>query len=155
MDYDVERPDIATRFKVGNQAWKARSSHGRKPKFSSPDELWDKCCEYFEWVNANPLMAVELVKYRGVATQVELPKMRPMTMTGLCVFLDIRRSTWTTYSQNPDFLDITEKVERIIWVYKFDGAVVGLLNPSIIARELGLGGKRRDSNCRLTDVNIY
>ncbi len=155
MDEEQERPDIATRFKPGNQALKARSSHGRKPKFKSPDELWEKCCEYFEWVNANPLMAVELVKYQGKVTQVQLHKMRPMTMIGLCTFLDISRSTWTAYSQNPDFLRVTERVERIIWVYKFEGAAVGLLNPNIIARELGLVGKRRDSNCRLADVNIY
>lgn len=71
---DVDRPDIATQFKPGNSAWRARTSHGRKPKFKSPDDLWEKCCEYFEWVNDNPLMAVELIKYQGVATQVELPK---------------------------------------------------------------------------------
>ena len=67
MVNDGERPDIATQFQPGNKAWKARSKHGRKPKFSSPDDLWEKCCEYFEWVNENPLQAVELVKCRGIA----------------------------------------------------------------------------------------
>lgn len=70
MNDQVERPDMKTKFKPGNKAWKARSSHGRKPKFESPDGLWEKCCEYFEWINENPLQDVELVKYRGVATQV-------------------------------------------------------------------------------------
>lgn len=78
-----------------------------------------------------------------------------MTITGLCTFLDISRSTWTAYSENPDYLDIIEQVERIIWVYKFEGAAVGLLNPNIIARELGLNSKRRERNLQLADVNIY
>lgn len=39
----------------GNRFWEARSSHGRNPKFESPEALWAACCEYFEWVEANPL----------------------------------------------------------------------------------------------------
>ena len=32
---------------LGNQFWKARSSHGRNPIFVSPDDLWTAASEYF------------------------------------------------------------------------------------------------------------
>lgn len=60
-----------------------------------------------------------------------------------------------TSNGNPDFLGVTEKVEMTIWAYKFEGAAAGLLNPNIIAKELGLIEKRWQGNCRLADVNAY
>ncbi len=96
-----------------------------------------------------------MVKYQEVATQVELPKMRAMTIAGLCNFLHIGTSTWSDYCVKPDFSEVTTRVESIIWQYKFEGIAADLLNPNFIARELGLAGKRRDSSLRLADVNIY
>ena len=48
---------------VGNQFWKARSSHGRKPIFESPEKLLEACAEYFVWVEANPLWEDKLVTF--------------------------------------------------------------------------------------------
>lgn len=150
-----ERPDIATRFTVGNEAWKARSSHGRKPKFESPDVLEAACDEYFEWVCANPLMAVELVKFQGIATQVQVPKMRAMTIGGLCNFLDMDRRTWTNYKERPDFIAITTRAEGIIFQQKIEGAAADMLNANIIARETGLADKQDVTHEGIPDINIY
>ena len=49
----------------GNQFWKARRSHGPKPKFANPDDLWAACVEYFEWVEDNPLWAAKAFAYQG------------------------------------------------------------------------------------------
>jgi len=100
--------------------------------------MYTACCEYFQWASDNPLMAVELVKYQGEARQVKVPKMRAMTIAGLCNFLDISTSTWSSYRTSPDFLGVTERVESIIYVQKFEGAAADLFNGNIIARELGL-----------------
>ncbi len=51
-------------FKSGNQTGKARSFHGRNPKFECPEMLLDACFKYLECVDENLLMAVELVKYQ-------------------------------------------------------------------------------------------
>lgn len=97
--------------------------------------------EYVDWVEANPLMSSELVTYQGVATLAEVPKMRAMTLTGLCIFLDISTETWRTYREKEDFLGVTTRVEEIIRTQKFEGAAGGFLNPNIIARDLGLAEK--------------
>ena len=145
----------ATEFKVGNRAWKARSTHGRRPIFENPEQLWDACEQYFQWVEDNPLIATETVKYQGVGTVMEVPKMRAMTLDGLYTFLDIAPNTWANYREKSDFLNICEKVERFIRTQKFEGAAADMLNPSIIARELGLANKCKvDTNLSQTITQL-
>ena len=122
----------------GNQFWKMRSSHGRKLTYESGDALWDACVEYFEWVDANPLYADNIIAYEGVASHEPLAKMRPMTLEGLYIFLDIGKSTWKTWREHDTLKDTVERVETIIRTQKFEGAAAGLLNQAIIARDLGL-----------------
>ncbi|PCI53871.1 MAG: DNA-packaging protein [Alphaproteobacteria bacterium] len=126
----------------GNQFWKARKTHGRKPIFATPEELWEACEEYLEWVEANPLITVETVKFQGRASLTEVPKMRAMTEIGLCVFLKIGQSTWDDYKNKDDFSEVTTRVVDIIYTQKFTGAAADLLNPNIIARDLGLADKK-------------
>lgn len=132
----------STKFTFGNSAWRARSSHGRKPLFKDPEQLRDACFEYFEWVEANPLIAADTVKFQGVGEVMPVPRMRAMTIIGLCNFLDIASSTWLEYKSNTDFSSICEGVENIIYQQKLEGAAADLLNHAIIARELGLADKK-------------
>lgn len=126
----------------GNQFWKQRSSHGRKPIFADPEQLWSACIEYFEWVEANPLKEAQAFAYQGQVTVHELNKMRAMTIGALCIFLDIDRTTWAEYAKRDDFSPVTTRVEEIIRSQKFEGASAGLLNANIIARDLGLADKQ-------------
>lgn len=127
---------------VGNSFWEARSSHGRKPMFAGPDELWEACCEYFAWVDANPLYEAKAFAFQGTVTVESLPKMRAMTILGLCIFLDISVRTWGDYREREDFMPVTTRVDEIIRTQKFQGAAADLLNPNIIARDLGLSDKQ-------------
>lgn len=122
----------------GNQFWLARTSHGRKKIFADAKVLWKACCEYFEWVEANPLYEAELVKFKGDATLMEVPKMRPMTLGGLCVFLGIDRKTWINWRNSEDFFQVVMQVDEVIYNQKFSGAAAELFNASIISRDLGL-----------------
>lgn len=126
---------------AGNEFWKQRSSHGRKPKFETPDDLQDACLEYFEWVEANPLYSAEAFAYQGVVTIKPIAKMRAMTVAGLCIFLDISQQAWGEYRDREGFGEVTSRVDEIIRTQKFEGASAGLLNASIIARDLGLSDK--------------
>jgi len=131
---------------IGNKFWEARSSHGRTPIFGSPDELWTACCEYFEWIEQNPLLESEAFAYQGAVTLQELPKMRAMTVASLCIFLDISQQAFGEYRRREDFGDITTRVDEIIRTQKFQGAAAGLLNPNIIARDLGLADKQETTH---------
>lgn len=126
---------------AGNQFWKQRSSHGRKPIFPDADTLWDACAEYFEWVEDHPLYEDKLVTFQGAATHEPVAKMRAMTIAGLCIFLDIDDDTWREYAKREGFSGVATRVERIIRAQKFEGAAADLLNANIIARDLGLADK--------------
>lgn len=127
---------------TGNKFWEARSTHGRTPKFESPDALWGACCEYFDWIETNPLWEDKLVTFQGMATHEPIAKMRAMTLSSLCIFLDIAFQTWQNYKERQGFMEIVSRVEEIIRTQKFQGAAADLLNPNIIARDLGLSEKQ-------------
>jgi hypothetical protein len=130
----------------GNKFWLMRSKHGRDKIFVSSDKLWAACCEYFEWVDENPLYEAKAFSYQGETTISNLPKMRAMTLAGLCLFLDISRAVWNQWKNNPetkqDFLDVITRAEEIMASQKFSGAAADLLNANIIARDLGLTDKK-------------
>ena len=133
-------------FQKGNKFWLARSSHGRNPIFSNPEQLRNACYEYFEWVENNPLYEEKIFHAQGVITKDTVAKIRAMTISGLCLFLDICENTWTNYKKQPDFLSITLEVEKVIYNQKFTGASADLLNANIIARELGLADKQQNEH---------
>jgi len=136
---------------AGNQFWKARSKHGRDKLFESADALWEACCEYFEWVEANPLYEMKPFAYQGVVIQEPVAKMRAMTIQGLCLFLDITRETWYQWRKQDGFSDIAAKAEEVIYSQKFAGAAADLLNANIIARDLGLADRSESKQIVVQD----
>ncbi|NOY72176.1 MAG: DNA-packaging protein [Gammaproteobacteria bacterium] len=140
---------------IGNRFWEARSSHGRKPKFKDADVLWSACCEYFKWAEDNPLWENKVTQYQGVPVDMPVAKMRAMTLSGMCLFLDIDKTTWENYRVKDDFFRVTSNAEQIIYNQKFAGASADLLNANIIARDLGLVDKQEKNikgNLQLTDM---
>ena len=131
----------------GNQFWKARAKHGRAKIFSSPVKLWTGACEYFEWAEDNPLE--KDIIYQGQVTGRE-KLLRAMTVSGLCIFLGVNNDYLTEFrgnldlktKQGKDFSRVIKDVYEIIKTQKFEGASAGLLNPNIIARDLGLTDKK-------------
>lgn len=126
---------------AGNSFWEARSSHGRKPIFADAEELWTACTEYFQWMDANPLQEAKAFAYQGDVKVESLPKMRAMTISGLCIFLDISVQAWSEYRTREGFGEVTTQVDEIIRTQKFQGAAADLLNANIIARDLGLADR--------------
>ena len=129
----------------GNRFWEARSKHGRDLIFTTPEILWEACCEYFTWADDNPLYEAKAFAFQGIVTQESVPKMRAMTIDGLCLFLDISVETWRLYTDREDFIGVTRKAENVIRSQKFSGAAADLLNANIIARDLGLTDKKEVS----------
>lgn len=130
----------------GNQFWKLRSKHGRDKLFETPTKLWEAACEYFEWCEQNPLFESKAFAYQGEITTATLPKMRAMTLSGLCFYLNCAESYFREFKSNvpkdgEDFLTVISEIESVIYNQKFQGAAADLLNANIIARDLGLSEK--------------
>lgn len=126
----------------GNKFWLARSKHGRNKKYETEKELWDAACEYFEWVEANPLFEEKAFHFQGQVIREPIAKMRAMTIQGLCFFLGISDEGLRKYEQHEDFVGIVREIKHVIYNQKFSGAAADLLNANIIARDLGLSDKQ-------------
>lgn len=131
----------------GNEYWKLAKSWGRDKSYT-PDLLWGKALEYFEWVERNPLKE-EKVFSNG--KRLKAGKIRAMTVRGFCIFAQIATSTFQQYEEHKDFSVITARIRDIIYSQKFEGAAAGLLESNIIARELGLADKQ---NVEMTSRDI-
>jgi hypothetical protein len=142
----TDHRDEAGRFAAGNRFWEARSSAGPKPKFNGPEKLWTAISEYFEWNEANPLWEARAFSFQGDVKIEKLPKLRAMTLAGLCQFLDVSMSTWDEWrNSRPDLSEVMTRAEGFIRRQKFEGASADLLNANIIARDLGLADNQRVS----------
>jgi hypothetical protein len=122
----------------GNSFWELRLTHGRSHAISTAEQLWQNFIEYCKWIEENPLIEVD---YKGKdADRVLLPKMRAMTKQGFALACGL--SAWEIISEyktrSKDFSEIVSRIEGYIYEQKFTGAAAGLLNPNIIARDLGL-----------------
>lgn len=132
----------------GNQFWKARSTHGKEKIFTSSEILWDAACEYFKWVEDNPLH--KAIVYQGEVSDKPENLMRAMTVKGLCIFLgvnsgyfiDFKDSLDLSKKNDRDYSIVINRIREIIDTQKFEGASAGLLNANIIARDLGLADKK-------------
>ena len=131
----------------GNQFWKLRSKHGRDKLFSSPDLLWEAAVEYFEWCDKHPLKETKAFHAQGLITTTELPLLRAYTMAGLQLYMGCNDHYFSQFKKalpedEQDFSSIITRIEKTIYVQKFTGAAAELLNPNIIARDLGLTDKQ-------------
>ena len=96
-------------------------------------------------MEANPLYEAKPFAYQGIVVQEPVAKMRAMTMMGLCNFLDIGTSSWADYRNREDYSEVVMRAEQVMRQQKFEGASADLLNPNIIARDLGLADKQEQS----------
>lgn len=123
----------------GNQFWNLRGRSGRHRKYTDPNKLWEDCLDYFQWARDNPLLDMRVIAYQGEGYDHPTPKMRAMSVVGLCNFLGISNRAWTKWkAEREDLVPIMEDAERVIYQQKFEGAAADLLNANIIARDLGL-----------------
>lgn len=129
-------------FLPGNLFWMNRTKHGPDRLMSDAATLQEACCEYFVWATETPLKETKIGWYEGDASEHEIGRMRPFTVRGLCIYLGISQKTWFTWRESPDLGAVCEWVDEVIKEQKFAGAVAGLMNASIIARDLGLADKK-------------
>lgn len=126
----------------GNKFYLLRSKDGRDKEYPTPDDLWRACCKYFEYVEKNPLKEQKAFSTSNGIVKTTITKKRAMTLAGLYVRLGISETTYLKYRKEKDFLWVISAVDNIMYSQKFEGAAAGLLNPNIIARDLGLRDKK-------------
>lgn len=137
---------------TGNHLWKLRTKHGRNRLFSDANLLWGEACKYFDWADRNPRGKVELIKYKGEASEAEVPLGRMYSMHELTVYLGVSGSYFRTAkgelrdkieksnatSDEVELLDTIERIEGIIQADQIGGAAVGIYATQLVNRLNGL-----------------
>lgn len=126
--------------RIGNKFWELRATHGRDLIFSSPEILWEAAKEYFEATSERVWVKKDWVGKDAI--EVDRESTPPFTLTGMFIFMDIGKTTWTQYRERKDFKEVVTRIEEIIYTQKFEGAAIGAYNTNIIARDLGLADKQ-------------
>lgn len=148
-----EGQDAEGKFLPDNKFWRMARNAGRPRIFESPDDFMAACYAYFDWVDENPLWEMKVF---GTGLKAKLPHPRAMTLRGLTAHIGIGRRTWDDYRARPEFKDVCEIAEDIMFDQKFAGAAAGLFNANIIARDLGLSDKSEvDGTMTIEVVDSY
>ena len=124
------------------------------PKKYTPEKLWAKAIEYFEWADENPWHINEQLKQKPIIPKdsglnadeikeiidpiVEIPAQRPYTLLSFCVFADISHETFRTYEKDQTFLGVCLRIREIIDGIMLEGGLVGTFEKGLVARKLGL-----------------
>lgn len=123
---------------VGNSFWRQCKLPTGAPRiYEAPEELWADCCQYFAWVEENPLYERKAFSFQGTVITEDLPKMRAMTVEAMCAFMGIDSSAWRRWRvEREDLFTTIDLAEKVIYEQKFSGAAAELLNPSFIGKAL-------------------
>jgi len=120
---------------------------GRPLKFKSVEDLEKKINEYFEscfeWQWFDELMRdkkgniMYLTDKEGNPTTIKLTKpikkkvqIKPISITGLAVFLDTSRETLMDYQGKKKFSDTIKKAKEFCHNFVEDGLLSGMINPT-------------------------
>ncbi len=123
--------------------------------YVQPEAFLKDACEYFVWCESHPLQEEQVAFHKikdGVGedarehiqvSRAGKARMRPFTRMGLATHLGIPVSRLSGYTaRGGGWAEAMEMIEQIIYTQKFEGAAAGLLNATIISRDLGLAEKQ-------------
>lgn len=120
---------------------------GRPRKYPTPEALQAKCQEYFDWCEANPILKHDIKVAGGVLQDVYIEKKRMTTIQGLCLHLQVNRTTWNAWrAENPEYSEVISWAEDYMDNLKISYAAADELNANIISRLMGLADKQDHSS---------
>ena len=121
---------------------------GRPRKVKSPQELWNKAVEYFQWVDENPWQrknASQANSQSGINSTNHLNQNvqlfpRAYTLYGLCAYMGICK--WADFKRNyidrNGFLEVINAIENIVTAQQVDGAMIHQFDSNLVARLNGI-----------------
>jgi hypothetical protein len=116
---------------------------GKNKFIETPEKMWEHFEGYVLNEANNPMFKVEYVGKDGRI--VKTPLETPITFEGFECFLADKKiiNDLGDYSSNKDgryseYATIITRIQKNCFVHNFKGAAVGLFNPNLIAKKLGL-----------------
>jgi hypothetical protein len=93
---------------------------GGAPLKYAPNEFETKIVDYFKFVDEENKKR-RLQRFTG-------EKLKPYTISGICVFLEVSRETWREYGKKPEFAEAIKRAKTIVENYVEEGLLNGSIN---------------------------
>lgn len=106
--------------------------------FQLPQQLMAEAIRYFEWVDDHQLQEEKIFQHQGNILRETVAKCRPYTKKGLANFIGVTVARLNDFGKRPGWEETLEYIEQVIYAQKFENAAAGLLNSTIVSRDLGL-----------------
>lgn len=104
----------------------------------TPEQVFELAIKYFEWAELNAIKAAETSSFQGRTYQDEIRKPRVFTVNGLRLFCGWSKCAVEKWRKEPGFSEVMEFIDTVITEQKFQLAANGVINASLIGKELGL-----------------
>lgn len=135
---EKQKPFTAYNFKkLYNKQYGDIATLGKQHRYT-PEQVFNLAVKYFEWAESNALKAAESSSFQGRTYQDEVNKPRVFTFNGLRLFCGWSRCAMEKWKKEPGFSEVMEFIESVIYEQKFQLAANGVINASLIGKELGL-----------------
>lgn len=148
----------------GNSYGRLAINPGCPLKFT-PDELWGRSLEYFEWCDNNPEYRIEMLKkpiweedlFTGemvLVHYIQIPIKNAYLLSGLCLWLGVNKNYFTDFidrmkEDEPKHIAFARVVRAILLIIEsqqVQGGLNGTLNANLVARLQGIAEKRETEN---------
>lgn len=108
--------------------------------FNTPEEMWEKAVEAFDWMHEHPLLEEVVFCSKGEILRTEVSKRRAFTKHQVALQMGLTLSTLSDYARKHGeaFQPVLDMIDAVIYTQKFEGAAAGLLNANIVGNDLGL-----------------
>jgi hypothetical protein len=131
---------------------------GRPAKFPTPQDMWNRACDYFKWAESKYFKEDKLASDCGSPKVVQVNKMRAFTQEGLCLFIGLDTETFRRYGTGENgagaFKEVVGLIKMVIREQQFTGAAADLLNANLISKALGLHEKTITENHNFNSVPL-
>jgi hypothetical protein len=113
-------------------------------RLEAPEDFLVMAVEYFTWCEANPLAEEQIFHHKGEITRTHLHKVRAFSKSGLCRHMGVGQNKLDQLRERkePEWQEVVDFVETVIWTQKFENAAAGLLHAGLIGRDLGLADRQ-------------
>lgn len=129
---------------MSSQLWQTVSSFANRVIVDTPEDIWKRACEYFQWCDDNPIVwKTTVMSGNKAGNKVENESPQPYSISGLCLYAGISQtyiqSIRQSKSQESAFFIVISKILSIIYVQNMNYATTGVFNPVFTAKLLNIG----------------
>lgn len=132
-----------------DEHWKVVNGGGQVIS-TTPQQLWDKACEYFKWNDTNPLKSKRiLTSGKEAGKKIEYEYNRPYSVKAFCLHAGISeryiKDITDSHAKDSEWYVVIENIMMIIYTQNLEGGIVDLYNPILISKILNLDKEQGDS----------